>query len=746
MEGASFWSIAFTVLCCVIFFAHRKAITLSTGIKLVICIGFFLSWGYVTIMNNQSQISGEATVATGKIIETPTFADNRYRFVTRLGNGEKVQMFLESSDFLPKLTYGSECNFEGEYELPSSMQNHYGFDYRRFLREQSIHWVFRVNPASSFQCNPPGFSLRRTLLSFRESGIKQLDQLYQQERDAQSIAVIRALVFGDRSSITEEHRVAYQTIGVSHLLAVSGLHVGLISFLIIVALQRFGMTKESSRLSLFLFLPVYIILAGGAPSVIRASSMVMVVIGASFFNTKVKPVNGICMVFMLLLIWDPYFIYHLGFQLSFLTSFVLLTSGRILTRTDRTLSTIFRVTCLAQLASFPIVIYHFYEISLLSLPFNILFIPMISFWVLPLSLIIVLILPAFPLLAEWLFQGVSLPLYYTHELMLFLNGFSSVRLSFGQPSFLMILLLFGSIFVFIFVWESKGIQYQFLAFMSVVVLMVSQMVYPYLSGYGAVTMLNVGQGDATLIELPYRDRVYLIDTGGLVFWGEDVTLSGPGERVILPHLAAKGIQTIDKLIITHGHADHFGETCMLIEQVTVKKVLYPIGGMESELEKEVRGCLNDQEIPIIEVSEGMKWNVGAIPFKILSPNGTETSENDRSIVLQTVLGERSWLFTGDIEEEAEKRIVKDHPTLQADVLKVPHHGSRTSSREEFLALVDPKIALISVGRNNRFGHPNEEVLDRLKYTDVFRTDLHGDITIRFHDKKRIWELMMTEEN
>jgi competence protein ComEC len=255
-------------------------------------------------------------------------------------------------------------------------------------------------------------------------------------------------------------------------------------------------------------------------------------------------------------------------------------------------------------------------------------------------------------------------------------------------------------------------------------------------------MIDVGQGDSFLIELPYRKAVYLLDTGGTVSffndeWRKRRRSFDVGTDIVVPALKARGISQIDRLILTHGHADHIGGAKAVGKSVRIKKVIYSNGPVEEEYEQRILEYLLDNGASFHFLQEGVSWREGSSEFVVLSPIGTESDLNARSIVLYGVLEQVSFLFTGDLEEEGERRLATAYPTLDVDVLKVGHHGSRTSTTELFLKQLNPKIALISAGRNNQFGHPHEEVTKRLneQHIPVWRSDLDGAVEIMVKDGK-----------
>ncbi|MED5074483.1 DNA internalization-related competence protein ComEC/Rec2, partial [Anoxybacillus geothermalis] len=270
-----------------------------------------------------------------------------------------------------------------------------------------------------------------------------------------------------------------------------------------------------------------------------------------------------------------------------------------------------------------------------------------------------------------------------------------------------------------------------------------QLAAPYVDPHGEVTVLDVGQGDCIYIELPYRKAVYLIDTGGAAEWGKESWRRrahpfSVGRDVVVPFLKAQGVRTIDKLILTHDDADHIGSAPEVFEAVKVKEMVTSPGALP-RVQKMARPFSG----PVRTAVRGERWTEGGVQFIVLHPEKGNNEDNNGSLVLLARLGGLIWLFAGDIEEEAEQALIRAYPELRADVLKVAHHGSKTSTTEPFLRTIKPRAAIISVGRYNRYGHPSSEVLMRLRQQRaiVWRTDENGAIRYVYGENGGTFQVM-----
>ncbi|GAB6410150.1 hypothetical protein bcgnr5410_04080 [Bacillus cereus] len=568
----------------------------------------------------------------------------------------------------------------------------------------------------------------------------------------QSGAFMNALLFGDRQQMTFEVEEQYQQFGLVHLLAISGSHIVLLMVIVYFILLRSGVTREIATVCLIFFIPIYMILAGASPSVIRASITGVLMLIAFMCSIRLSSLDALSITAICMLIFDPYLVFNIGFQFSFVGSFALLLSAPLLLESGNgVIRNSIYISLISQLVSTPILLYHFGYYSPYSIFLNILYVPFLSLIVLPCSIIILICLPIIPFLAKSFANVLSIGLNLSNDFLSYCESLPFTRLNFGQTPILLVALYCVSIISVLMVWErriSKGMVFIFAGIF--LFISTGHYVYPYFRESGSVTFLDVGQGDAILIRLPYDQEIYLIDTGGTIRlnkeeWQRKKHEFSVGNDILIPYLQKEGIKKIDKLIVTHGDADHIGAAQELLSNITVKEVVFGRKEQEAILEKAVKKQALEKEVKISEVGEGESWRVNEAEFFVLAPTGKERSENNASIVLWAKLGGITWLFTGDLEEEGEKGLVATYPDLRADVLKVAHHGSNTSSITPFLSAVQPNIAIISVGERNRYGHPHKEVIERFEKMgiEIWRTDKQGAISYVFKEERGTFRSKIT---
>lgn len=646
----------------------------------------------------------------------------------------------EEKEALEEFIVGTVCKVTGVLEQPAPPRNENAFDYGRYLQRNGIFWKLKIGKINECVKTTNVITLVQQM---RQRGIQYIYTHFPPE----TAPLAAALIFGERTLIEQELNEAYRRLGVVHLLSISGLHVSMLVGILFYIGLRTQLTREKVTNLLIAFLPIYTILTGASPPVIRASFMMLFVLLFTKIKTDKKPltIDVISIVFLSYLFLNPYIMYDIGFQLSFLVTFSLILSAQLLKKiSQKPLAFLIGVSFISQLASMPILLYHFYEFSLVSVFANIPYVPLFSVVIMPLVL---LLFALHPLFGQWL-----QPLLYVSEYFLvLLNKVTKLFASFpystlilGKPSFFIMLLYCVSIPYAFYKWERAKTKKMMLLFLFIPLGIIS---IHYASGKmtlnGEVTMIDVGQGDSILLRLPGGQDTYLIDAGGTIHfqteeWAERSRLFEVGEDVLVPFLKSKGIATLDKLIITHGDSDHIGGALAIIKSLTVKEIVLPKVDVRSELELELIKEAEKKKIPLYFVKRGDFWLAGGTRFSILSPSyANDPNRNNQSIVIAAELGGLKWLFTGDLEAEGEAQLLATYPSLRVDVLKVGHHGSITSTTLPLLETLKPKYALISAGENNRFGHPHPDIIERLleRKIIIYRTDRDGAISYQFRAER-----------
>jgi competence protein ComEC len=615
-------------------------------------------------------------------------------------------------------------------EEPDPAAHPYAFDMAAWLRSEGAAGILELQEAEPAGAAP---GMSAAVRRWRAALGSHIRTHFPESISAEA----EALIIGERSSTDPDDERAYRRLGITHLFAISGLHVGILIYLLREGLLRLGVRTHIVRTGLMLFLPVYAVLAGGAPPVWRAVliSLMLLVPESKSGKPRLDVLLSAGMILFLLV--DPHAVSKPGFQMSYLAAFALIHSSTILSSAHGALHQAWLVTVICQVAVTPVLLYHFFETSLSSFAANLLFVPLFSVIVLPANLILLVLSFILPQLAGLLF-AIYVPL--REALAGFILLCADLPLTVwtpGRPDLPSLLLLITAVLMFFWLLEGRR------AWSAATVLAVACCLIhavPYADPSLHVTFIDVGQGDSALVELPYRRGVILIDTGGrLLFGGEEERgTGGVGERVVVPFLKGRGITRVDKLVLSHPDADHAEAADEVLKEIRAGEIHIGPGTNGEEGYGDMIGIAADKGIPVRDMAAGTGWTEEGIHFRYLSPFEAEYSGNNDSLVLHLEHGQFRVLFTGDLEEEGEQRIIGEYEHLfPVTILKAGHHGSRTSSSMAFIDAARPSITVFSAGRENRYGHPHPEVTERFSRSGlpVVTTADYGTMTYSFLPEK-----------
>ena len=548
---------------------------------------------------------------------------------------------------------------------PSSNTNFNLFNFKNYLLSKKVYYVYKVNNIKI---------IKKHKLNIIEKRLNSINNSY-----------LYTLIVGN-NLIDEETYENYKINGITHLFAISGMHISILSGVFLFLLNKLFKNKKFSYLITSSLLIIYMFITNMSASVIRSTLLFICLSINKIFNLKTKPIIYLYLVFLLLIYINPFYIYDTGFKYSFLISFFLLYFKP---------NKLYKVSILAFLISFPITINSNYCINILSPLINIIFVPFFTFIIFPLSLITFII----PFLNPILNYFINI-LEYSNNIISNYN----INLIFRHMDIILIFIYYLILIISI----KKKRYYLFICYF----IMNYNLFYIYIR----VTMIDFKRGDSFLIELPYNKGNILIDTGGSDYY--DIN-----EKILTPFLKSRGIKKIDYLFLTHGDLDHMGASINLLKNYKVKNV-FTNSYSDTELEKQIKNK--------IKISKH-SLNINGYLFYFL--NKTNKDENEDSLIVYTNLDGKKFLFMGDATIKEENYLINTFDITNIDVLKVGHHGSKTSSSKEFIDYINPKYSLISVDENNIYGHPHKNVLDNLKNSKIYRTDKNGSVTFKIKNNK-----------
>jgi competence protein ComEC len=732
----------------IIFLIYLKK---SSSNWLIIYFGFYLLFfimSQYTISHNKTLLDPKQNVFQIRFSDEVKINGDLLRAIVRESSSkEKLVLFYrisseeEKQRLLEHSLIGLSCRVVGSLEIPESARNENAFNYRKYLYQNKIHWQLKTSEWDMSNCSIMQTSILDQLKGWRQLGISLIEKNFSKEAGP----IAAALLFGSRDLLEEDMVKAYQKLGVIHLISISGLHVALLVGMMFYLGIRIGLVREKLTWGLVFILPLYAIISGASPPVNRAVLMAVFILVASLFRfpIRLRTTDGLCLSFLLITIINPLIIYNIGFQLSYIVTFALLLSKDIIARYPSYLWQMVIISLISQTSALPFLLYHFFEIPLISMVANTLYIPLYSFIFMPGLILLYLV----QFISNDLFQLLSICLSWminiSNELAVWSTSFKWTRIVPGRPSTLFLTMYFMAIALSFYYWEMR--RYVLIVLALPWVIIGIQLISPNFSSKGEVSIIDVGQGDSILIQLPYNKGNYLIDTGGNISfpseaWKKEKQKFEVGEDILVPYLKAIGITKLDLLILTHGDMDHIGGSLALLREMEVEEIFLPsLEAPKTTAEKEIINLAQHQKSRITYVYEGLSWRVSDSHFEILAPHPQFSGEkNEGSIVLHAQIGGLNWLFTGDLGIEGEKLLLTSYPHMKINVLKVGHHGSKTSTSDEFIQTFTPEYAIISAGKQNRFGHPHPDVLKTLQLykSNIMRTDLNGEISYKFSTKMR----------
>ncbi|UOQ86064.1 DNA internalization-related competence protein ComEC/Rec2 [Gracilibacillus salinarum] len=726
-NDGNFWWILLimAVLGLILHYCFRFTNLFITSLILFAFFAFF----QIPSLDISKSLNTASSTLQGKIVSMVEEQSQFLRFTLETSDENLVQVYLypstdQFSSNLDMFRTGATCHLTGQFDTITPKRNPGQFDYKHYLASQGIHYQFVMEPIYNNECE--GQSFLQNVYDTRRQHLSQMKE----QLSSDTFSWYAALLFGDRQYLDDEIVALFQNWNLSHLLAISGLHVGfIIAITYFLLLFLFRMTLERAQLLIGCFLILYPLMAGGAASVWRASLLAVVLIAIHKSSVKLAITDSLSIVFLLMVFVHPYSIYSLAFQFSFMVTFAIILSRKVISGSLSYTWIVIRISLVSMLVILPFQLLHFYQFQPLSVLLNLIIIPYFTLIVMPFLIVIFSLsffLPSVLSIADRLFLDMHDSVI---ENIYKMNDWLSVPWVTGEFPSEFIIPYYCLMYVMFYFWEKKQLVRSFFFSAALVTLLVMITIKPYLSKFGYVTMLDIGQGDAIVVELPYRKGVIIIDAAGTM----SADFSSPStknyDQIIDPFLKSKGITEIDAIILSHEDHDHIGSVSGILKHYNVNAVITSPFFDQSQL-VEWKGM---SRADFITFKSGDQFYIDKQLFQVISPVFDMSDPNENSLVIKTVFGKDTWLFTGDIGESGEAALAKQFPGEEVDVLKVAHHGSKTSTSENYLDTIQPKLALISVGVNNRYGHPDQEVVDRLLKNGIkiLRTDINGAIIYKF---------------
>lgn len=631
---------------------------------------------------------------------------------------------------------GNKITVSGTISKGREQRNPYEFDYQKYLENYGITGLITVYDSKDVKILDQSTNhFEQFIFNIR----RKLDEKIKELHNPQTAALLKGLLIGDRSDITDDVNTDFINSGVMHILAISGQHVVYILIIFVLIFGRFNVYVRSFFTALGVLL--FLFISGASPSVFRAVLMALIVITGYITNRSVDGFNAIAVSALILLLIEPNDLFDPGFQLSYSAVLGLLTFGRYFTNKInsfkvkgilKALLLLIFVSFAAQIGTLPYTLFYFGKLSVVGLLANIIIVP-VSGIIIVIGAVSLFVSP-FSFWCAKLYAVVNdILCYYTLQLVKLMGEWRYAYVAINQ--FTLFDFIIANLFLIILVlyfnrFQNRKAKITFVALIFANIFLFASLDKTELLPQNklGIIMIDVGQGDAFLVKFP-NGKTALIDAGDANAYFDN------GEKVILPLLERLGVSKIDYGFISHLDSDHSGGFVSLIKHNKIGEVYKPTGDVKSFRDTQYEKYLNQHNVKFTYYDKNI-IRIGNVNIYFLNNNNDayykSLSSNDLSGVLMIKYGQKSFLFTGDIEKKEEHYLaVKYGSFLKSDLLKAPHHGSKTSSSFEFLKYVKPEYALISDGIQNKFGHPHDITIQKLKYfsTKIFRTDLMGAVIL-----------------
>lgn len=647
-------------------------------------------------------------------------------------SGTPASLVTKSS---PPYRYGDVLKVHGQLELPQLPRNPGEFNYRAYLARRGIFTTLKVKEEGVQKIGEQKLNPFLNLAFRAKERVKGIIGASLPSREAH---ILQAILFGDKEGLAEAQLNVWKNLGVMHVFAVSGLHVGYV-LVLALALGRCLRLSPSFLLVLTtLLLLFYGALCGFTPSVSRAIIMAVVGLGAYEFGREKDFATSLALAAFILLLINPTYLFEAGFQLSFAA-----TAGIVYFYPlwDYLLSFLppwrryLAAPLAAQLATFPFVTYHFNTFPLLALPANLLVVPVVGV-VVTLGLFAFGFSFLFPSGAEMLFLSAGALLEGLNLCLAQLASLPGASFSLATPGLWLSLFSSGVIIAFRELTLRK--REWLLPFSLIFLLFLILSSFPK-SAPLKVVFLDVGQGTAVYIRTP-EGRNLLYDGGGTSPYLE--TDFEVGQKIVVPFLQRQGVRRLDVVLSSHPDQDHLQGLFTVLEEIPTSLLVCPAPLSSHPAYQALFRLAAEKKVPVAFASQGDTLQIGSsVAFNFLHPSSsfaqTQGSENNHSLVLRISWGEISFLLTGDIERETMENLLQTCPRqLPATVLGIPHHGSPHGDHKPFLEAVSPHVVVIQVGEGNNYGHPAPQIINfwAQKGVPLYRTDLHGAVTITTNGK------------
>ncbi|OGW51778.1 MAG: DNA internalization-related competence protein ComEC/Rec2 [Nitrospirae bacterium RBG_19FT_COMBO_42_15] len=665
----------------------------------------------------------------------------------------RLRLSIYNNDI--KLRYGDIIRFEAKLKKPRSFWNPGTFDYEAYLARKGVYALASIGEKNQIEIiGNTGNMFFIRLFEMRD----RIKKAVTNSLTGPPAAILLAMIIGNTTGLTDEIRDTFMASGTTHILSISGSHLGLIVvFIFLITRFIIGLLPEKLLLRITMYttptkiaaaitiVPVifYALISGAQTATIRSLIMILVYILAVLVDRGNEILNSLALSALIILLIDPLSIHDISFQLTMVSVLFIALAIELKrqwakkdkpdiveAKTDFTHSISEKVflylfiTIAVSLGTAPIVAFYFRQVAWVGLFANSIVVPFAGFLIVPLGLLSSIISV---LTGIFFFSGLNeflLNLFYSLVKLFAQIPYAEIHIA--SPGIFYLSLFYILVFL---LYRQRQMNYKAIFFIGL--MLFSLIARPLISQFDRnfkVTFLDVGQGDSAVIEFPDR-KIMIIDGGGIFSETFDI-----GRAALAPFLWDKGIHAINYMVLTHPQLDHVGGFPYLLEKMKIKEVWENSDEGESIAYRRFDGLIKSKGILRKTELSDMKTDIRDVKVSVIGAR-ERASINDRSIVLKISNGDYSLLFAADIENKAQEALLK-HDSIKSNIIKVPHHGAKSSLNEDFIRAVSPEIAVVSVGYQNRYRHPSSEHIEGYEKVGarIFRTDKDGAIILKVNER------------
>ena len=718
-----------TIVACVFVSILKRKFNLPLFCALIFFIlGTYLYHSAINPKSDFSLYKNQEVTVYGRICEIPNKSTKNYRYTVNVKLLEYNNTTTQTNENIiistpVRFNYDDTICAKGTLKEMGKNQNQNTFDYSLYYKSQHIQYTMYCEQPVKCMVKLTSINLHSVINKIRNSAINLINSHF----DTDKAAILSAITVGYKNSFSEDFNEIIDKTGIKRCMYPAFLHIMII--LSLVSLTRTFIHNKYRIIIITVILLIYGAFNSYNPIFMKSVAYVVLTYLFKFKYGYVYKPDILLIVTGIILAHNPLLIYNGGFIISVVASILIFAFGELLYNNLKNIKTkrlrqAISTNFILSIGLMPLCAYYFGGVSTYQIPVTLIFIP--------LTLVLLIFSPITLIALSFFGKAPILHCVVDFILTIYIKIANIVdklphsHTTIQMPGIFIIIAFYLFVYALYLYFDKRRFKIPLtLGVVLSCILIIAEIISSFTM---QLTFIDVGQGDAALISIPYHKNI-LIDGGGSADYQEDYNI---GEEIFVPYLERKGKTNIDAIFISHYHKDHVEGVIAAMEKLNVKEIYMPNYLGENELRKTIESHAKKYNIKINYITKDTTYNLGnGITIDAITPTKlamfTE-DENNTTVVYKMSYGNTSCLFTGDITSVAEFGLINEGKNVNADILKVAHHGSANSTSSEFVQAVTPKHSVISVGIDNPFGFPRDNVIDNLRNTNILRTDINGNVT------------------